>query len=128
MKTKNARYAFILGGLLSAALMSSCRKEHDTLAQIRVLDMDGNPFPGAQVRLFGEPTINPHPQVIIDRTLFTDADGEVIFDFTKDFNLGQGGFAVLTIEVNSGDSLSGEGIIKIEEEKLNAETVIIQMP
>lgn len=112
--------------LLIGASMTACKKEADTVATITVLDTDGNRFAGAEVRLYGEPTINPHPAMVMDRTLVTDADGEAIFDFTDDFNLGQGGFTVLNIEIHSGDSLFGNGIIKIEEEKMNAETVIIQ--
>ena len=62
-----------------------------------------------------------------DRTLYTDANGEVIFNFTDDFKLGQAGFAVLMLEANSEDELlHAEGIIKVEEEKINEETLVIQ--
>lgn len=105
---------------------SSCRKEADTLAKIRVVDTSGAAFAGAMVRLYPTPTVNNHNAIVIDDTLYTDADGWTIFDYTDKFNLGQAGFTVLDIEVRSGDSLYGEGIIKIVEEEINEETVIIQ--
>jgi len=114
------------GVLMLGASLTSCKKEQDTLAEITIVDVDGNPFADATVRLYGEPTIDPHLEMVMDRKANTGLDGHVIFDFTKDFKLGQAGFTVLNIEVNSGDSLFAEGIIKIEEEKMNTETLIIQ--
>lgn len=113
-------------GLVMLSLMS-CKKENPTLAKIYVKDTDGLSFTNAAVRVYGEPSFDPHPAMIMDRTLYTDAAGEVIFDFSEDFKIGQAGFAVLNIEVSSTDELwYTEGIIKIEEEKINAETLIIQ--
>jgi len=114
---------FLFVGFVSIV---SCRKESDTIARIRVVDTSGAPFPGAMVRLYPTPTILQHGQIIIDDTLFTDVDGYCIFDYTNMYNLGQAGFAVLDIEVRSGDTLYGEGIIKIVEEVTSEETVIIQ--
>jgi len=114
---------FLFVGFVSIV---SCRKEGDTVARIRVVDTSGAPFPGAMVRLYPTPTILQHGQIIIDDTLFTDVDGYCIFDYTNMYNLGQAGFAVLDIEVRSGDTLYGEGIIKIVEEVTSEETVIIQ--
>lgn len=116
---------FLLGGLLSISLLS-CRKESPTIARIRVVDTSGAPFAGAMVRLYPTPTVLEHGSIIIDDTLYTDIDGYCIFDYTEKYNLGQAGFAVLDIEVKSGDTLYGEGIIKIEDEKTSEETVIIQ--
>jgi hypothetical protein len=116
---------FLLGGLMSISLFS-CRKEGDTIARIQVVDTSGAPFPGAMVRLYPTPTIIQHGAIIIDDTLFTDLDGYAIFDYTDMYNLGQAGFAVLDIEVKSGDTLYGEGIIKIEDEVTTEEKVIIQ--
>lgn len=105
----------------------SCRKEAPTLAKIQVLDSNGTPCPGVAVRLFPEPTLTPHGTIVIDDLLYTDADGFVVFDYSDEYELGQSGFAVLNIEATSSDGLQfGEGIIKVEEERLNQETVIIQ--
>jgi hypothetical protein len=116
---------FLFGTLISISLFS-CRKEGDTIARIRVIDTSGTAFPGAMVRLYPTPTVIQHGAITIDDTLYTDIDGYAIFDYTDMYNLGQAGFAVLDIEVTSGDTLVGEGIIKIEDEKTTEETVIIQ--
>jgi len=116
---------FLFGTMISIAMIS-CRKEGDTIARIQVVDTAGAPFPGAMVRLYPTPTVIDHSAIIIDDTLYTDIDGYAIFDYTEMYNLGQAGFAVLDIEVTSGDSLWGEGIIKIEDEKTTEEKVIIQ--
>lgn len=115
--------------LIVALSLKSCRKEKPTLAKISVVDTAGNIVVGAMVRLYPEPTINPHPTITIDDTLITTFEGEVEFDYTEEFNLGQAGFAVLDIEVvlmkvDGEDSLAGTGIIKIVPEQLNEETVI----
>ena len=114
--------------MLSAFLtigMMSCRKESPTVAIITVVDTAGNVFEGAMVRLYPQPTIQPHPGITIDDTLFSNIDGQATFDYTDRFNLGQAGFAVLDIEIRSGDTLMGEGIIKIEAEETSKETVIL---
>jgi len=115
--------------LIVTLSFNSCYKEKDTLAIISITDTAGNVVENAMVRLYPEPSINPHPTIIIDDTLWTDFEGKVVFDYTEDFNLGQAGFAVLDIEVvvfkaNGDDSLSGEGIIKIQPEQSNEEDVI----
>ena len=115
----------LLAGLLSTG-MYSCRKEAPTIAKIKVVDTSGTLFIGAMVRLYPTPTITDHGAIIIDDTLFTDIDGVATFDYTDMYNLGQAGFAVLDIEVRSGDSLYGEGIIKVVDEETSEEQVIIQ--
>lgn len=127
MVTKQTLSKLIPALALLLIAFTSCKKEAPTLAKIYIQDTDGLPFANAEVRVYGEPTTSPHNEMIMDYTLISDADGEVIFDFTNDFKLGQAGFAVLNIEVSSTDELMfGEGIIKIEEEKTNTETLIIQ--
>ncbi len=103
----------------------SCRKESPTIAVITVVDTSGTVFPNAMVRLYPTPTINPHPGITIDDTLYTDASGKASFDYSDRYNLGQAGFAVLDIEVRSGDTLYGTGIIKVEAEETSEETVIM---
>lgn len=115
----------LLGGLMSISLFS-CRKESPTIARIQVVDTGNVAVPNAMVRLYPTPTVIEHGAIIIDDTLYTDIDGYAIFDYTDMYNLGQAGFAVLDIEVKSGDTLYGEGIIKIEDEVTTEEKVIIQ--
>lgn len=106
--------------------MFSCRKESPTVAIITVVDTSGTVFPQAMVRLYPTPSINPHPGIIIDDTMYTDNSGQATFDYTDMYNLGQAGFAVLDIEVRSGDTLYGTGIIKVEAEATSEETVVLQ--
>jgi len=115
----------ILLSFLIVGMMTSCRKESPTVAIITVVDTEGVIFHGATVRLHPEPTINPHPAIIIDDILISDRNGEASFDYTDKFNLGQAGFAVLDIEIWSGDTLSGTGIIKVEAEQTSEETVVL---
>ena len=106
--------------------MISCRTEAPTVAVITVLDVNGEVVPNATVRLYPTPSINPHPGVVIDDEMLSDASGQATFDYTDKYNLGQAGFAVLNIQVVSDNTLFGEGIINIEAEKTTNETVIIQ--
>lgn len=116
----------MFAAFIALSSLSSCRKEADTVAKIKVVDTSGASFPGAMVRLYPTPSIADHGAIIIDDTMYTDADGYATFDYTDMFNLGQAGFTVLDIEIRSGDSLYGEGIIKIVEEETTEEVVIIQ--
>lgn len=118
--------AVMLVAILGLATLQSCRKEQPTVAKIRVLDTSGTEFPDAMVRLYPTPTVIEHGAILIDDTMWTDIDGFATFDYTEMFNLGQAGFAVLDIEVRSGDTLYGEGIIKIIEESVTEETVVLQ--
>jgi len=115
----------MLVAILTVGMMTSCRKESPTVAVITVVDTSGTVFSGAKVRLYPIPTINPHPGITIDDTLISDSDGKATFDYTDRFNLGQAGFAVLDIEIWSGDTLSGTGIIKVEAEETSEETVVL---
>lgn len=110
-------------GLVLISINISCKKEKDTLVKIRVLNEQNEVVENAMVRLWP----NPDPvlgAMIPADTAYTKDDGYAYFDYTKDFNLGQAGFRVLDIEVRS-DELAGAGIIKIVEEDLSTQTVII---
>lgn len=109
------------------ALAVSCKKEKPTLAKVRVVDIDNELVPYASVILFP----NPSPvlgQMVDENQVITNQNGAAIVDFTDDFNLGQGGFRVLDIAVNSGDTIFGSGIIKITEEKTNEVTITVTAP
>jgi len=104
---------------------SGCRKKKDTIAKIYVRDVMSAPVIGAQVVLKGESTVTPSPPVILFDTTTTNGSGEAIFNFNDVYQLGQAGVAVLNIEAQKG-GLSGQGIIKIEQETTSEETVFIQ--
>jgi len=112
-------------GFISLATFS-CRKEGDTVAKVLVIDTSGAPVAGAMVRLYPEPTIGEHGAIIVDDTMYTDGLGYATFNYSDNYNLGQAGVFVLNIEVNSGDSIYGTGIIKVEQEETSQETVIAQ--
>jgi hypothetical protein len=116
----------ILAGVIISLGMFSCRKELPTIVKISVVDTSGAAFPNAMVRLYPTPTIGDHGAIIIDDTMYTDLTGVATFDYTEMYNLGQAGVAVLDIEVRSGDTLYGTGIIKIEQEETSEEMVILQ--
>lgn len=118
------------GGLIAMAFvlcfgLFSCGKQAATVAKINVVDTAGEPIENAKVRLYGDPTVLPPGTVVLDDTLRTDAKGFVIFDYTAQYNSGQAGFSVLNIEAMA-ETLMGTGIIRIEGEKTNEETVIVQ--
>lgn len=116
----------IIGIAVSGILLTtSCRKKKDTIAKIYVRDAANMPVAGCRVILKGVSTTNNPGSVELYDTTETNASGEAIFNFNDEYKLGQAGVAVLNIEAKK-DALTGSGIIKIEEEVTNEETVFIQ--
>jgi hypothetical protein len=118
-------YALPVLLLAMAAGLGGCKKEKDTKAVITVLDGNGMPVVLAHVKLFA----NPVPPLSSDFSRLnkedsTGTDGKVTFDYTDFYKQGQAGFAVLDILAQK-DTLTGQGIIRIEEEKTNEETVTL---
>jgi hypothetical protein len=114
-------FSFFL--LIGIFLFSSCRKTKDTTAIITVRDKSSNLVVGAWVRVFGNSTTTNTS--IINDSLQSDYKGEVILNYNKIFKSGQAGVAVLDITGRKG-ALYGKGIIKIEPEVENTETIFIQ--
>ena len=105
---------------------TGCRKKKDTIAIIYVRDAANQLVSGAQVVLYGQSaTQNQAASVTLYDTTTTNTSGEAKFNFNDVYQLGQAGVAVLNIEA-SGNGLSGEGIIKIEQETTSEETVFVQ--
>ncbi len=116
-----AALLFILGAGLSA-----CKKEKATKAVITVLDTAGAVVPGAYVKLYANPVDPIMPNFTrLTKEGTTSSDGKVTFDYSEFYKRGQAGFAVLDIMAKK-DSLSGAGIIRIEEEQTNEETVVLK--
>lgn len=116
----------VMTGLFLIMGIVSCKKEAPTVAIVDVIDTSGAPVPGAMVRLYPSPTIDEHGAIVVDDTMRTNAAGRATFDFSDHFNLGQAGVFILDIEVNSGDSIFGTGILKVVEEKTTSESVLAQ--
>ena len=111
-------------------LLSGCYKVEETVANIYVVREEAGvevPVSDATVRLFALGSLdtdNPGTPRF-DTTQVTNAAGSVSFNFSEYYKQGQAGFAVLDIEATKG-SLNGIGIIKIEEEMTNEQTVIME--
>jgi len=128
MTTKKVHFIFGTTLLLCVGVvLNGCKKDQQTIATISVVNADGEAVPGASVRLYAVSSETPPPtnELRFDTTQVTNGTGKVSFDFSDYYKEGQAGFAVLDIEASKG-SLSGEGIIKVEEMKTNDETVIIE--
>jgi hypothetical protein len=104
---------------------SGCNKKEDTIAKIYVRDVANDPVVGAQVVLYGESTVTPSPPVTLFDTTTTNGSGEAIFNFNDVYQSGQAGVAVLNIKATK-DGLTGQGIIKVEQETTSEETVFVQ--
>lgn len=119
MKTRIILFGLLF--LLVGTISSSCRKKKETVAKIIVKRTNNDPVGGATVVLYGESTTGQGNVALYD-TALTNSAGEAIFNFDDVYQLGQAGVAVLNIDVQRG-SLSGHGIIKVEEETTTTETV-----
>ena len=114
--------------------ISSCRKEKDTTATVTIVDAAQQPVAGVTVRLYcPEGTCNKPGSSLdedMDRTATTNSSGKATFNYTEQYRLGQAGFAVLDVEVHltaaTGGTPEATGVIKIEEEVENEQTIICQ--
>lgn len=105
--------------------IGACNKQKDTTAVITVHDELGAPVQGASVKLFANPVDPLMPDFSrLTKEGISNASGQVLFDYSDFYKRGQAGFAVLDIHAQK-DSLSGDGIIRIEEEQNNEELVIM---
>ncbi|MFM7566029.1 MAG: hypothetical protein ACKO4K_04730 [Flavobacteriales bacterium] len=110
---------------LALVLATGCVKKEDTIAKIEVRDENNQLVEQAMVVLHGTSTCNCPSQVVVYDTAYTNAAGIATFNYNEIYQLGQAGVAVLDIEAYKGNR-QGQGIIKIEAEKVNEESVIIQ--
>ena len=106
--------------------MTSCKKKADTIANIYVRDEGNAVVEGAMVVRYGTNTQNPPVQLVaVYDTAYTNAAGMATFNYNDISQLGQAGVAVLDIKAQLLNKI-GQGIIKIEPEQINEETVFIQ--
>ena len=126
MKSTFSKYAlFALIAILGVGVNVSCRKKKDTIAKIYVRDSSSQFVEGATVILYGQSTINQGANVVLYDTTLTNSSGVAVFNYNEVYQLGQAGVAVLNIKAYKNGA-QGQGIIKIEEEKVSEETVFIQ--
>ncbi len=127
MKTR-LTYLFTLVLLGFTAI--SCNPEEDTIAEIIVVTPEGSRVPGAEVRMFGQGTIDDDQvgDIAIDRTQFTNSNGVAEFDYTDQYEPGQSGFAILDVEITfeTPDSTAFvNGIMKVVEEETTTKTFVL---
>ncbi len=121
----NRFIALSVVALLCMATFVGCRKKEDTIAEITVLDAANQVVAGARVLIYGQSTTNQPADVVLYDTTLTNAAGVATFNFNDEYQLGQAGVAVLNIDVQKG-ALTGQGIIKVEQEVTSIETVFVQ--
>lgn len=119
------KYLFFVAIAAGAVLLNACVKKESTIAKIEVRDENNDVVEQAMVVLYGTSTCNCPSQVVVFDTAYTNAAGVATFNYDEIYQLGQAGVAVLDIEASKGNRF-GQGIIKIEAEKTNEESVIIQ--
>lgn len=127
---KGARIFKMFGVAMLVSLfftVSGCEKDKHTIATILIVNAEGQAVPGVSVRLYAVSSQTPAPPNAIrfDTTQITNGTGKVSFDFSEFYKKGQAGFVVLDILASKG-AQTGDGIIKIEEEKTTEETIIIE--
>jgi len=111
--------------IFAFSFSSGCRKKGDTIANVYVLDDQNQPVADAQVVLYGTNTASIPSQVAVFDTAMTNVSGMASFNYNDLYQLGQAGVAVLDIKAEF-QGMIGQGIIKIEAESVNEETVFIQ--
>ncbi len=116
---------FISSILVFSISLNSCRKKGDTIANIYVKDETNTSVSGAMVILYGTNTGSTPQVVAVFDTMYTNAAGLASFNFNDIYQLGQAGVAVLDIKAQKLNKI-GQGIIKIEAETINEETIFIQ--
>jgi len=119
------RLAFFGIVIMGLIVIGSCVKKEDTIAKIEVRDENNDVVEQAMVVLHGTSTCNCPSQVAVWDTAYTNAAGIATFNYNEIYQLGQAGVAVLDINAYKANRF-GQGIIKIEAEMTNEETVIIQ--
>jgi hypothetical protein len=125
--TAKTFFLFSLIAILGLGLTTSCRKKKDTIALITVKDSENAVVEGAIVEMRAESSETGTGKDINEDLNFeatTNSSGTVEFNFNEYYKLGQAGVVVMNVYASKG-SLSGETLIKIEEEKVNEETIFI---
>jgi len=108
--------------IICSSSLNSCYKPGQTIAIIRVLDNNTNePIENISVRLFFDNSNGANiPRYDVVET--TSSNGAASFDFSNEYKDGQGGFAVLDIEIDSVFM----GVINIVEMTTTEKVIYIQ--
>jgi hypothetical protein len=121
-----SKKTFLFLSIIALVGLVGCRKKKDTIATITVLyKSTGAPVDNAKVVLYATSTTGHQAAVTVHDTAYANINGVAYFNYNDVYQLGQAGVCVLNIKA-SKDNLSGEGIIKIEQEKSTGSGVYIQ--
>ena len=114
---------FIISSIIICfSYLNSCYKPDQTIAIVRVMDNNTNsPIENISVRLFFDNS-NGANIPLYDVVKNTLSNGTASFDFSDGYKDGQGGFAVLDIEVNGAFM----GVINIVEMTTTEKVIYIQ--
>jgi len=114
---------FIISSIIICfSSLNSCYKPNQTIAIIRVLDNNTNdPIENISVRLFFDNS-NGATIPLYDVVKNTLNDGTASFDFSDGYKDGQGGFAVLDVEIDGVFM----GVINIVEMTTTEKVIYIQ--
>ncbi len=129
--------------ILLTISVTGCRKEKETTATIIVVNAAGEAVPNVFVRVYcPDATCNKSGSTLdesMDKDDETESNGKAKFNYTEAYKLGQAGFAVLDVEVflteaaldarilnPSGATPEASGVVKIEEEVENEQTIVCQ--
>ena len=118
------KFSIIMLALIVSGMFFSCRKKADTIANIYVRDETNAIVDEAMVVLYGTNTQGTPQVVAVFDTAYTNTAGLASFNYNDIYQLGQAGVAVLDIKAQKLNKI-GQGIIKIEPEQVNEETVFI---
>ncbi|MDB3906199.1 hypothetical protein N9355_01860 [Crocinitomicaceae bacterium] len=108
-----------LGLIFIGSLFTSCYKQKETVAVIKVVDANNQPVGNARVIVYGTGALG---SIVVNDTMFTNTTGEAMFNMDYIYKPGQAGVAVLDIEV-SKSGVASQGIIKVEQENTTREIV-----
>jgi hypothetical protein len=119
--TKTYYRIFIISIIIICFLsINSCYKSDETIAIVRVLDNNTNdPIENISIRLFFDDSLRT---TLYDVTKNTSVNGTASFDFSDGYKDGQGGFAVLDVEVDGVFM----GVINIVEMTTTEKVIYIQ--
>ncbi len=119
--TKTYYRVFIISIIIICfSSINSCYKSDETIAIVRVLDNNTNdPIENISIRLFFDDSLRT---TLYDVTKNTSVNGTASFDFSDGYKDGQGGFAVLDVEVDGVFM----GVINIVEMATTEKVIYIQ--
>lgn len=121
MQYRFLKFGFILSLSVFMLVFSACEKPADTIAIIKVIDVNGNPVEGARVRLHQDGLVSTSGQYSnISDEQWSDASGTTEHVFEHE--------AILNVEVSKWvgtNELVGTNVIRLLKEKTVSKTVEI---